>query len=279
MVRKKTKFQNALIADTYSFGRVLVLDGEIQSAAADEFIYHESLVHPALLSHPDPRSVLVLGGGEGATVRELLKHRSVSDIVMVDIDGEVVDFCRKHLGAWHRGRFSSPKLKLVVDDARAYVENGGRRFDVIISDLPTPEGAGPVRKLYTIEFYRALLGRLNPGGVFVTQAGSGDFLQMDVHSVIHATARRAFKTVRPFYAHVPSFDSPWSFILGTPGTNPALMTGARVDDLLHRRVKGSLSFYDGTTHAGLFQIPKHIRALLAKEKRVITHKKTVNFHQ
>src|SRR5262245_56232574 len=101
LVRKKTRFQNALVADSASFGRCLVLDGEMQSARMDEFIYHESLVHPAMATHPNPARCLILGGGEGATTREILKHKNVSKVTMADIDGEVVDFCKEHMKDWH----------------------------------------------------------------------------------------------------------------------------------------------------------------------------------
>jgi len=277
VVKKRTKFQNALVADTYSFGRCLVLDGEMQSSEFDEFIYHEALVHPALLCHPNPRSVLILGGGEGATVREVLRHRSVDDVVMVDIDGEVVDFCRRHLKTWHQGSFSSSKLKVVIDDARAYVENGGRGFDVIISDLPTPATGSPVNALYTADFFRALRRRLNHGGVFVTQAGSGDFTQLEIHGRIHATLRRQFRNARPYYAHVPSFGVPWGFVVAAPVKDPLAMTSGSVDAEIRRRVKGPLSFYDGMTHQGLFNVSKNIRAILAREKRVMSLKKKVIF--
>ena len=268
IVRKRTRFQSALVADTYAFGRCLVLDGEMQSAQFDEFIYHEALVHPALLSHADPKSVLILGGGEGATVREILKHRSVEKIVMVDIDGEVVDFCRKHLRSWHQGSFASPRLELVVGDAATFVETDARSFDVIISDLPTPSGNGPADALYTLEFYRRLRRRLNRGGIFVLQAGSGSLLQFDLHSVIHATLRRLFKVVRPYYAYIPSFDVPWAYVVGTDASDPLLFSGARIDTMVRRRVRGRLSFYDGATHVGLFNVPKNIRSILARENRV-----------
>jgi spermidine synthase len=279
LVRTRTKFQNAVIADTASFGRCLILDGEMQSAAADEFIYHEALVHPALMSHPNPKSVLILGGGEGATVREILKHRTIEKIVMVDIDGAVIDFCRKHLPTWHQGCFSSKKLELVVDDAKKYVETTPRRFDVIISDLPTPTDGGPAYQLYTLEFYRTMLKRLQPGGLFVMQAGSGSLLQIEVHSVIHSTLRRLFRRVRPYYAYVPSFDVPWAYIIGTNGKDPLSFTSGQIDAMIRRRIKGPLSYYDGQTHAGLLGVPKNIRALLAREKRVITRSRSIYFYK
>src|SRR5438552_1024740 len=138
LVRAKTRFQDAALAETYSFGRCLILNGEIQSAQADEFIYHECLVHPAMTLHPAPRDILILGGGEGATAREILRHPSVRRVTMVDIDGEVVNFCKKYLGAWHRGALSHAKTRLIIEDAGKYMNQTQERFDVIISDLPTP---------------------------------------------------------------------------------------------------------------------------------------------
>src|SRR5882672_8179287 len=131
LVRKKTRFQKAVLAETYSFGRCLILNDEIQSAEKDEFIYHECLVQPAMTLHPDPRDILVLGGGEGATVREILRHPGVRRVTMVDIDGEVVNFCKTYLREWHEGTFSDPKTRLIIGDARQYVLETTETFDVI----------------------------------------------------------------------------------------------------------------------------------------------------
>ena len=103
LLKKQTPFQEAVIADSFSFGRCLILDGEIQSAQTDEYIYHETLVHPALLTHPRPQSVLIMGGGEGATTREILKHKTVKRVHLVDLDGEVIELCKRHLPRWHQG--------------------------------------------------------------------------------------------------------------------------------------------------------------------------------
>ena len=117
-----TPFQKVEIVDTVSFGRVLLLDGKTQSTEADEFVYHESLVHPVLLSIPDPKRVFIGGGGEGATLREVLRHRSVKEAVMVDLDAEVVALCREHLATWHQGAFDDPRTTLVHDDALTFLE-------------------------------------------------------------------------------------------------------------------------------------------------------------
>ena len=279
LVRTQTPFQKAIVADTYSFGRCLVLDGEMQSSQIDEFIYHESLVHPAMICHPNPKNILILGGGEGATVRELLKHKTVEMITMVDIDGDVIEFCKKHLKPWHQGAFNSKKLRLVVGDAKAFVENTDEKFDVIISDLPSPIEKGPAYQLYTIEFYKKMLTRFNKGGLFVMQAGSGNLLQFELHQVLHSTLRKIFKHVRPFYAHVPSFDVPWAFLIGSDTNDPFALNRQRVEKLIRKRMTGKLSFYDGVCHVGLLNIPKHLRALLNAEKRLITKSNPIYFYK
>jgi spermidine synthase len=280
IVDVKTRFQKAQLADTHSFGRCLILDGEMQSAQRDEFIYHECLVHPALLLHKNPKDVLIMGGGEGATTREILKHKSVRRCLMVDIDGEVVRFCKKYLTSWHQGAYEDPRSQIIVGDAKKFVEGTEETFDVIISDLPTPIEAGPAYLLYTIEFYRRLIRRLRPGGLFVLQAGSGSLLQIKVHKVLYNTLRRVFKRVWPYYAYVPSFDVPWAFLLcGGADADPLALTERRVDAALRKRIKGELSFYDGTAHAGLFRVPKYLRTELAAEKQVITADKPIYFYK
>jgi spermidine synthase len=118
----QTTYQAVGIYDTVSYGRALFLDGKIQSAEQDEFIYHEALVHPGLVCHPAPRRVLIAGGGEGATLREVLRHNTVQEAVMVDLDAEVVEAARRHLTKWHAGAFTDPRTRLLHADARAYLE-------------------------------------------------------------------------------------------------------------------------------------------------------------
>src|SRR5258706_5823694 len=156
IVKTQTPFQSAIVADSTSFGRCLILDGEMQSAENDEFIYHECLVHPALITHPNPKNILIMGGGEGATTREILKHKTVTRVTMVDIDGDVIEFCKKYLTSWHQGSFDHPKHRVVVDGAKKFVETTNEKFDIIISDLPSPIEAGPAYLLYTIQFYKDL---------------------------------------------------------------------------------------------------------------------------
>jgi len=135
----RSKFQSIDIVNTGSFGICLILDGKIQSSEADEFIYHEALVHPAMITHPQPERVFIAGGGEGATLREVLAHKTVKRAVMVDIDEEVVSLCRRFLPSWHQNAFDDPRAELHFVDAREYLDESSDKFDVIIIDLADEE--------------------------------------------------------------------------------------------------------------------------------------------
>src|SRR4029077_12238121 len=269
LVQKRTQFQNAILADSHSFGRCLILDGEMQSAQLDEFIYHECLVQPAMVLHPAPREILILGGGEGATSREILRHFRVKRVTMVDIDGEVVEFCKHYLPEWHQGSLQHPKTRLLIEDAGKFIRDTNETFDVIISDLPTPMEGGPAFTLYTLEFYRQMIQRLNPGGLFIAQAGSGSLLQLRFHSTLHRTLKKLFKVVRPYYAFVPSFDVPWAFLFASQKADPRAWT-AKAGDRRLGKLRSQLRFYDGEAHEGLFRIPNYLRTFLQQEDQVFT---------
>ncbi|KAK6130297.1 hypothetical protein DH2020_035969 [Rehmannia glutinosa] len=164
-----SQYQDIQLLDTKPFGKALVIDGKLQSAEIDEFIYHESLVHPALLNHPNPKTIFIMGGGEGSTAREILRHWAVEKVIMCDIDEEVVDFCKSHLVV-NKDAFFDPRLELVINDARAELERREEVYDVIIGDLADPIEGGPCYQLYTKSFYEFIVKpKLNQGGIFVTQ--------------------------------------------------------------------------------------------------------------
>ena len=192
-----TALQRVDILDTDPFGKTLVLDGKTQSAAADEFIYHEALVHPALVAHDAPADVFIAGGGEGATLREVLAHRTVRRAVMADLDGELVGLCREHLPEWHAGAFDDPRAELEIGDARAALERRGAEFDVIVIDVTDPTEAGPSLPLFTAEFYAMAARRLKPGGVLVTQAGPATLGMTKALTAIRHTVAQAFGRAAP----------------------------------------------------------------------------------
>ena len=266
----KTAYQNVEIVDTAPHGRCLLLDGKTQSAEADEFIYHEGLVHPAMVTHPNPVSVFIAGGGEGATLREALAHNTVQRAVMVDLDSEVVEVCMRYLPNHHRGAFNDPRTELHHRDAREYLETTRDTYDVIIIDLPDPQEEGPASFLYTQAFYRLLFERLNPQGVMAVQSEPCMVRNLEAFSAINNTLRSVFPTVYPYHIMVPSFASDWGFNLASTGPDPLALGPEEIDRRLASRGCESLGFYDGITHGGLFALPKHVRTALSNEQRVIT---------
>ncbi len=272
----RSKFQSVDIINTGSFGVCLVLDGKIQSSEADEFIYHEALVHPAMLTHPRPERVLIAGGGEGATLREVLAHRTVKKAVMVDIDEEVVSLCRRFLPSWHRNAFDDPRAELHFADAREYLERSSGRFDVIIIDLVDPLEQGPARLLYTREFYQIVKRKLGPAGIMSVQAEPSDWRNLDNFTAIVNTLRDVFPIARPYQVHVPSFFGLWGFVAASQSLDPCELTAEEIDARISTRISNRLKSYDGFTHQGIFTIPKHIRRKLAARKRLITDKQPIS---
>jgi spermidine synthase len=266
----QTEFQQMEILETASYGKCLVLDGRIQSSAADEFIYHEALVHPAMIVGGRPEAVLVIGGGEGATLREVLRYRSVRRAVMVDIDEAVVDACRRHLPEMHRNAFDDPRVELRHEDARGYLEATAERFDVAIVDLTEPLQAGPACRLFTREFYRLLQARLTPTGQVSLQAGMTRVGELLFYSALSRTLGEVFPVVAPYQAFIPCFATPWGFVLATGGEDPRALGPAAVDERLRERLPGELDYYDGLAHQHMFCLPKHLRQALATCTRRIT---------
>jgi spermidine synthase len=280
LVSKQSKFQDLKVADLQGLGRVLLTDGFTQSAEVDEFCYHESLVHPAMLLHPYPRHVFLGGGGEGGTLREVLKHPTVEKVVMVDIDKELVDFCREYLPQWSNGAFEDKRVELHYEDARAYLRNckkdRNQSFDVVIMDVCDPSKDSAVVKLYEQEFYQELKhsGVLHAGFVFVTQSGPAGLCSLqEVGSVIHHTLRQVFPHVVPYRASISSFFDEWGFNIAYDSKEiapPDKMTAEDVERRLQMRFpEDKLKFYNASCHLHLFGLPKCISEIYANETRII----------
>ncbi len=263
-----TAYQKAEVLDSCVFGRSLVLDGKTQSTELDEFVYHESLVHPAMMCHPGPKSVFIGGGGEGGTLREALAHRSVESVTMIDLDSEVVELCRAHLPEHHQGSFDDPRLTLLHQDARAYLQAEGSGFDVIILDLVDPLEEGTAYLLYTDEFYRIAKARLNPGGVLVTQSGpAGLPNHQECFTTIYNTLSGIFTHTAAAQVHVPAFQTLWGFTIASDWPLPQLPDDERNSGIA-RRINKELRHYDAETHRGMFALPKYLRQGIAAETRI-----------
>ncbi len=261
----KTPFQDVLIADTLNHGRALVLDGAMQSAEDDEEIYHEMLVQPAMLRHPDPRDVIIIGGGEGATLRETLAHRSVRTATMVDLDEEVVDLCREHLKPWHCGAFDDHRARLVYADGREFIENDDRLYDVAIIDVVDMLDNGPAQKLYTRQFYEHLRRRLRPNGLVVVQALEFSFVDDKPHVALSRTLRSVFPEVYSYRVHVPSFLGAWGYLIASDWFRPHETSGADIDRAIQMKLGGDwLSHLTGDFAKSCFTHCRETSFLLAQ---------------
>lgn len=266
-----SEFQYVELLDSVAYGKVLLLDGKVQSTEVDEYMYHELLVHPPMLHHPNPKTVFIAGGGEGATVREVLRHKTVEKVVMVDIDKVVCDFCKEHLHE-NTAAFDHPKLELIHDDAYTQLENYPGQFDVIIADLADPLEGGPCYHLYTKEFYEGvLLKKLNPGGIFVTQSGPAGVLTCkEVFSGIHKTLESTFPTVIPYSVHIPSYNDIWGWNMAFSDAATKKLPAADLDQLAAERIEGKLKMFDGETFGAVSTMTKPVRIALAEEQELYT---------
>lgn len=262
----ETEFQRVLVADSVNFGRVLVLDGELQSAEVDEELYHELLVQPAMLLHPNPRRILIVGGGEGASLREALRHKSVEKVTMVDLDPKIIELCKEHLTSWHRGSFADPRLNLVIAEGRQFITEDTSKYDVVIIDVVDLEEDGPATAIYTREFYQLLKARLAPGGVIAVQAMEFSHFDFKKHGLLWRTLKAVFSEVHSYHAVVPSFLCDWSFILASDWFNPKKMSPKAFDDASTSRVgNGVLKHVDGEFFLSCFQFSKNAREKLAED--------------
>ena len=266
----RTPYQQMYIIESGAYGKALVLDGKWQSCTGDEFLYHEPLVHPAMIHHGSPRRVLVLGGGEGATVREVLRWKSVERVVMVDIDADVVRACREYLPEMHQGAFDDPRLEVVLDDAWKLLEESRESWDIVISDLSDPIEEGPSFRLFTREYFEMARRVMAEDGVFVLQAGPVSPVELNMHARLVSTMKAVFSHVASYSSHVPSYGSPWGFALGSASPIPARPDPGETDQLLSASTTGGLRMLDGQTLLGMFQIPLHLRQAIAAETRIYT---------
>lgn len=267
---RKTAYQEMSIVETGAYGKALVLDGKWQSCTGDEFLYHEPLVHPAAIFHGSPRNVLVLGGGEGATVREVLRWKSIEKVTMVDIDGEVVEACREHLPEMHQNAFDDPRFNLVIGDALEFLDQTSDRWDIIISDLSDPIEEGPSFQLFTKEYFEQIRGVLADNGYFVVQAGPVAPAELTLHARIVKTLETVFPQVRSYSSYVPTYAAPWGFAIASANEIDTRPDPDTIDRLLQEQTTGGLRMLDGIALLGMMQTPRHLRDAIASETQVYT---------
>lgn len=251
--------QHIIVFENEVFGRLFALNGFIQLSTIDEFIYHEMVTHVPLFAHPNPQRVLVIGGGDGGALREILRHRNVEKVTLVEIEADVIEFSRKWFPDVCRDAFDDPRVTITIADGAKFVHETDERFDVVIVDSTDPVGPGVV--LFTEDFYAGCKRVLNAGGVMVTQCGL-PFLQPDELKRASDNQRASFGRVQFYTITVPAY-SGGVMTLGfaTDGDR-----GADEADLVGERVrKSGLSFkyYNPDVHAAAFKLPEYIGEIVA----------------
>jgi spermidine synthase len=236
-------------------------------------------VHPAMLAHPRPENIFIAGGGEGATLREVLRHPGVKKAVMVDIDPDVIDICRKFLPDYHAGAFDDKRSHIYNTDARKWLAQSKDKFDAIIIDLTEPVEAGPAYLLYTREFYQIVAGKLTENGLISVQSGSTSFVELASIKAVARTLRSIFPIVRIYQADIPAFGGPWGFCVASMKIDPTKLSAREIDNRIKERGLNSLRFYDGTAHQGMFTFPKHMRKALSRGGRLITDARPLYLYQ
>lgn len=250
----ESRFQKIDILDTEEYGRMLFLDGVAQSSQRDRFIYHEVMVHPALLSHKKPEKICVIGGAEGATLKEIFKHSSVSRVVMIDIDEELVRLCREYMPEWSDGAFEDPRLELRFDDGRKYLEETDEVFDIILVDLSDPVPDSPAIFLFTREFYRTISEKLSTDGFACIQGESLRPWRVEMHARMVNTLKSIFPHVAGYPYPLPCFHELHAQILASKEADPRTID-------LGKRMKErelSLEYLSADFLAGLFRVPAYV---------------------
>lgn len=269
LVEGKTKFQEYQIAEVPRFGKTLFLDYNIQTSLMDEHVFHECMSQPAMTLHPNPKKVAVCGGGEGATLREALKHNTVEEAVMIDIDEELIDMVKVHMPEWHQGAFEDPRTTLLHEDARGYFErNKGAGFDVILSDLPNPHEEGPGQMLFTREYFQICADAMSDDGVFAMQAGSANanYPECMMSCIRTLESMDCWAHVAGYFGIVTTFFQPWGFVLASKKHDPMALTEHEISGRFAARgVK--TKYYTPRFHHSVFTLPDY---LLEVPGRILT---------
>ncbi|MCV9880279.1 polyamine aminopropyltransferase [Brenneria izbisi] len=255
LYHQKTAHQDLIIFENASLGRVMALDGVVQTTERDEFIYHEMLTHVPLLAHGNAKRVLIIGGGDGGMLREVSRHRGVEHITMVEIDAGVVAFCRQYLPNHHAGAYDDPRFHLVIDDGVNYVSQCTEKFDVIISDCTDP--IGPGESLFTSDFYQGCARCLNDGGIFVAQNGVC-FLQQDEAVNSHRKLSHYFSDVSFYQAAIPTYYG--GIMTFAWASHHKALRQLSAETLRQRFAASGIDcrYYNPDVHVGSFALPQYL---------------------
>ena len=260
LFHEKSPYQTVEVFETDTWGNLMTIDGIVMLSEKDEFVYHEMISHPALFSHPNPKRVLIIGGGDGGTAREVMKHPTVEKVDMVEIDETVVRAAKLYLP--NVGDFNNPKLTVLYEDGIAFIQNVKEKYDIIIIDGSDP--IGPAEGLFQKQFYQDCYNALSDNGILTAQSES-PFVEKFVHglqSIMKATSE-IFQVSKLYTAFIPLYPSGfWSMTFASKGIDPH---SAEVMNRVENGVKSmeaGLKYYNEDIHVGAFAIPNFVKRLI-----------------
>ncbi|WP_270180420.1 polyamine aminopropyltransferase [Alkalihalobacillus sp. CinArs1] len=249
---EQTDFQRLDVIETEEFGNMLVLDGMVMTTQKDEFVYHEMVAHVPLFTHPNPKHVLVVGGGDGGVIREVLKHPSVEKAVLVEIDGKVIEYSKKYLPEI-AGELENERVEVLVADGFMHIAESENDYDVIMVDSTEP--VGPAAKLFERGFYEGISKALKEDGIFVAQTDNPWF-KADLISQVQSDVKEIFPITRLYTANIPTYPSGlWTFTIGSKKVDPLEVEESRFHDI-------ETKYYTKDLHKACFALPKFVQDLL-----------------
>lgn len=248
---EQTEFQYLEMAETEEWGNMLFLDGMVMTSEKDEFVYHEMVAHVPLFTHPNPEEVLVVGGGDGGVIREVLKHPSVKRATLVDIDGKVIEYSKKFLPSIASG-LEDARVEVIVGDGFMHIAESENRYDVIMVDSTEP--VGPAVNLFTKGFYAGISRALKEDGIFVAQSDNPWF-KADLIKQVQQDVKEIFPITKLYLANIPTYPSGlWAFTIGSKKYDPLAVTEERFHDI-------DTKYYTKELHHAAFVLPKFVKDL------------------
>jgi spermidine synthase len=252
---ENTQYQDLRIYENSLLGKILTLDGVVQTTTKDEFIYHEMMTHPVLMAHPDPKKVLVIGGGDGGILREVLKHKSVEEAVLVEIDASVVEFSKKYLPSISEGSLDDKRVKIVIEDGAKFVRQTEEKFDIVIVDSPDPISVAKV--LFTRNFSENIFNILKKDGLMIRQTGSSFFQPKEMPGQAEIL-KKIFPKVIPQIACIPTYIGGFfTFVVASKKVNPAKMQEVNVKQK-YKKLKLKTKYYNPGIHFAAFSLPTYV---------------------
>jgi spermidine synthase len=248
---EQTEFQKLDMVETEEFGNMLILDGMVMTTQKDEFVYHEMVAHVPLFTHPNPENVLVVGGGDGGVIREVLKHPSVKKATLVEIDGKVIEYSKQYLPEI-AGMLEDARVEVKVGDGFMHIAESVAEYDVIMVDSTEP--VGPAVNLFTKGFYAGISKALKEDGIFVAQSDNPWFTP-DLIRNVQRDVKEIFPITRLYIANIPTYPSGmWTFTVGSKKHDPLEVSEERFHEI-------DTKYYTKELHKAAFVLPKFVADL------------------